>query len=279
MNQQASRFNGFWSRFNGFWSLFRWHAGRERGRFCMFLLFSALFTALVVFISDSMMPTDVQQMISQMPDFVQKMAGDFTREMLTEELWIALLFEHPIIVTLLLAFPISGALKGMHTSIQDGTLEPVLAQPLSRSTYFFSLAALLGLGGILLAFGNTAAAYLSAEAFYPGNVRFSYVFQLGISAAALAIATSGLSLLCSAAPIRSTLWLIGLLVLCMMLKFLATMWEPVSWIDRFSLFGYYEPRGIMLNGFALSQLIGLIAIGIGLHIAAWWTFNRRALTF
>ena len=51
-----------------FGAAFRWHFRRERVRMLVFGLFAALFVALVLGVSNSVRPSEIQQILEKMPE-------------------------------------------------------------------------------------------------------------------------------------------------------------------------------------------------------------------
>lgn len=112
--------------------------------------------------------------------------------------WIVLIHNHPVWLIAILSFPLVSGLRGVASGVDDGTLELVLAQPLSRSTYYLALAAIVGLGTTrVLACSFVGGLIARTVITLPDQLPTSTLLQLSASGWTLALSVAGISLLIS----------------------------------------------------------------------------------
>ncbi len=119
---------------SGFSAAFMWHFRRERVRMAVLVLAALIFVGLMLGLSNSVQPSELQALFEKLPPTLGALVGIDEGEMFDISGWVGLVHNHPIWLIAILAFPLAAGLRGVANGIDDGTLELVLAQPLSRST-------------------------------------------------------------------------------------------------------------------------------------------------
>ena len=190
-------------------------------------------------------------------------------------------WNHPVAHALLTAVAITLGARAIAGEVENGAIELVLAQPVSRGEYF-AAHALFGAGALMavLVVGllGTAIgqAVYSLDAF--GLPRLAALF---LNAFLLQLALFAVTLLASAFG-RETgrVAIVGVLVavISYLLNALAILWDKAAFLKPLSLHGYYDPRAVLIEGglSAPSTVIlgACAAIGIA---AALIRFDRRDL--
>lgn len=266
-----------------FGAMFMWHFRRERFRMLGLGLAAALFVALVLAISNSVRPAEVQELFEKLPPMVRGMIGLKAGEMFDMARWVGVIFTHPVFLIAILVFPLAAGLRGISGGVDDGSLEVVLAQPISRTTYYTSLAAVVGVGvTVVLTCSLLGSLLVRALIDLPGELLTSTLVQLTVSAWALAFAVGGIALLASAAGAgggRPGSWAIGSVVAMFFFQFLSTVLPDFAWLRWLSIFGYHAPREVVRDGLAPGLTLALIAVGIACAGAGLVAFRRKQLTF
>ncbi len=164
---------------------------------------------------------------------------------------------------------------------EDGTLELVIAQPISRSKVFWSkLLALLV--SLVLILGLTWSGFALGMA-QGGTFDFSLweMSRAFLSLFAVLFVFMGLALLLSMIlPSSATAGLsAGFLVVAMyFISSLSNIDENLEGINRFSPMKYYQ-GGEAIEHFDLNHLLILLAVAIVLIFFSWLAFERRDLRF
>jgi ABC-2 type transport system permease protein len=190
-------------------------------------------------------------------------------------------WNHPVAHALLTAVAITLAARAIAGEVENGAIELLLAQPVSRARYFaahllFGVCALAAvLAGGLVATGLGQRVY-SLDAF--GWQRMAALF---LNALLLQLAIYALTLLASAYGREAgRVALIGVLaaVLSYLGNAIATLWSKAEFVKAYSLHGYFDPRQVLVNGhLATASVVVLAAIATIATAAAFVRVARRDL--
>jgi ABC-2 type transport system permease protein len=246
-------------------------------------LAAAVFVALLIGLSNSIRPVEVQELVEKLPPAVRAMVGINEGEMFDLARWVGLVHNHPIWLILILSFPLAAGLRGVAGGIDDGTLELVLGQPLSRGTYYLGLAAVVGLGTTWVPACSLAGGLIARSVItLPGEIATSTLLDLSASGWALALSVAGITLLISVVSAgggRPGSTAIGIVVAMFFLRFLSDVMPGASLLRWFSVFGYHDSRQLVAEGLAAGQFLTLLAVGLVCTGIGLWAFRRKQLTF
>jgi ABC-2 type transport system permease protein len=188
---------------------------------------------------------------------------------------------HPIALVLNSIFAVGFSAAAVAGERQRGTLEVLLARPLSRRTLYVTLlvAALLF---VSLAVAATIAGVLGGSALsgVADELATERLPLLWVNGALLfgAIAAIGLAASVSFDRLSPALGLtVALVVVMYFLEVLGTFWPEAQFLQPYSLFHYYDPKSILEGGvragdMALLAAVAAVAIGWAL-----FEFPRRDL--
>lgn len=194
---------------------------------------------------------------------------------------IAVGFIHPIALVLLSVFAVGFTTAAVAGERQRGTLEVLLARPLSRRTVYFTL-----LVAMLLFVGTVMAAFLagtvisSAANGVGGELVVSRVPLLWLNGLLLfaAIGAIGLAASVSFDRLSPAIGLtIAIVIVSYFLEILGSLWPDAAVLQPYSLFHYLQPKAILsgeVNPMNFVLLGGVAAIAI---VAALAIFPRRDL--
>lgn len=194
---------------------------------------------------------------------------------------VAFGWTHPIAQAAGTAVAIVLAARAIAGEAERGTIELVLAQPLSRAAYFaahvaYGLAATAAVAAAGVAGSIAGARFFGLEP-APGGAWL----RLAAAFALLQLAWFGLTLLVSslsreggrAASIGFLLALASYVA-----TVIGTLWESAAWVRPWTLHAYFEPRGILVEGAGIARAaVTLGAVAAAGIAAAWAAFRRRGL--
>jgi ABC-2 type transport system permease protein len=194
---------------------------------------------------------------------------------------IALGAIHPISLILNSVFAVGFATAAVAGERQRGTLEVLLARPISRRTTYLTLlvvtltfvavAVLATMIGATI--GSAIAGVLDELAVEKLPLLWLNGFLLFASIAAIGLAASvSFDRLTPALGITA-----GVVVVMYFLEVLGTFWPDAEWLQPYSLFHYYQPKDVLsgtapLINFALPAVVAGVAI-----VWALVEFPRRDL--
>jgi ABC-2 type transport system permease protein len=257
---------------------------RQLARNAVFLAIAALMLGgFEILLCAVVASIDVEGAFGQMLQF----APPIVRTMIEQNLMggspagvLAFGWNHPVVHALLTAVAITLAARAIAGEVESGSIELVLAQPLSRARYFaahvlFGLAAL----SAVLTTGAAGTAIGQAAFSIPGfGLRLGALF---INMLLLQTAIYALTLLASAFGREGgRVALVGVLlaVLSFLVNAIATLWSRAEFAKPYSLHSYFDPRQVLvqdtLSGASLAILAVVTVLATG---AAYLRFARRDL--
>ena len=255
---------------------------RQLERNWIFLAAAALMLAGFEFLLCAVVASvDVQGAFNQMTQF----APPIFRTMIEQNLVggspagvLAFGWNHPVVHALLSAVAITLAARAIAGEVENGAIELVLSQPVSRERYFAAhllfgvcaLSAVLAAGLLGTAIGQLAFSL-------PGfGSRLAALF---LNMLLLQLAIYALTLLASAFGREAgRVALVGVLVavLSFLINAVATLWNKAEFAKPFSLHGYFDPRQILVQDhLTIASVAVLVAIAAVATAAAFVRFKQR----
>jgi ABC-2 type transport system permease protein len=194
---------------------------------------------------------------------------------------VALGFIHPIAVGLSLVFAVGFAAQAIAGERQRGTLEVLLARPLSRHRVYLTMAVatalFIGLSLLGLTLGALGGAALTGRVaeLVPGNLPLLWLnaFLLYAAFGAISLAAS-VSFDRLAPAIGLSL---AVVLVSYFLDVIGDLWPDAEFLQPFSLFHYLDARGA-LSG--LPEASNFVVLGAVIAVAAVYAlivFPRRDL--
>jgi ABC-2 type transport system permease protein len=254
----------------------------QRKSLLVYLAIAIIFVWMYValFPSIAKQQADFSQMLANYPEGLLKAFGIDPSTLGLADLEGFLSLEHysilwPLLLIILLVSYASAAIAG---EIEKGTIEVLLAQPLSRSKFFAGKYA----AGLLLLFTFT---FFSVLAVFPLAKIYHFDLRAAnhLTMAALGF-LFGLTIFCltlmfscifsergKAASLTG-----GILILMYALNIVASLKENVSFLKYFSFFYYYDYHAALVENH-LEPVTIVVFLAVGLlttFLGAFW-FNRR----
>jgi ABC-2 type transport system permease protein len=194
---------------------------------------------------------------------------------------IAVGYIHPIAIILTSVFAIGFGASAIAGERQRGTLEVLLARPLSRRTVYVTiLVAALGFIGLVLVAAQLGTLLGSAIVGVTGELHAERLPILWLNGMLLWGAIAAIAVAASVSFDRLTPALgltVAIVVVSYFLYVLSSLWPDAKGLEPYSMFNYLRSRDI-LNGsvdgssFALLAVIAAVAIAVALVV-----FPRRDL--
>ena len=194
---------------------------------------------------------------------------------------IALGYVHPISIILVSIFAIGFATSAVAGERQRGTLEVLLARPVSRrGLYVTILAAVLGFIALVLAAASVGTVIGSAIVGVLDQLPVDRLPMLWLNGMLLwgGFATIGLAASVSFDRLTPALGVtVAIVIVMYFLDILGSLWPDAKGLQPYSLFHYLASRDVLtgtvsLGGLALLAVVGAAAITFALAV-----FPRRDL--
>ncbi len=189
---------------------------------------------------------------------------------------LPLAWAHPLVLGLLAAQEVTHCTRMPAGEIDRGTIDVVLALPVSRrDLYVVETAVFVGAGAFVMMAG--IAGHRFGNLFAPPGFVLSTrlllmivgnLFCLYLAVGGVAFAVSSLSNLRG----RAIAVVLAIVMASFLLNFLAQMWAPAKTISWASVLTYYRPAMILREqAWPVSHMAVLLAIGV-----SCWTFGAVA---
>ncbi len=251
-----------------------------------FLIACVLIIGAFEFLIDAVVSTlDLQslatQLVSSLPPVMQAMLGEQMFGIFSSQGLLAFGWSHPVVLALGGAVAIVLAARAIAGEVENGAIELVLAQPISRASYM-TTHIVFGLGTLaLLSLAGLAGAILGQKVYGVPVFHARPAFALAANFWLLHAASFGVALLVSSfAREAGRVGALGfvLLLLSYFAEAIGRLWHRADFLLPWSIYQRFDPRGLLATGtiprMSLVVLGGLLVLGIA---GACWRFARRDL--
>ncbi len=194
---------------------------------------------------------------------------------------VALGTVHPVALGLQLVYPVGFAATAIAGERQRGTLEVLLARPLSRRSVFLtlllSILAFAAVTTVAQLAGTVAGATVYGVADQLDAARLAF---LGLNTLALLVAVAAICLAASASFDRpSTPIALGLVLVIggYVLEVLGTIWPDAAFLQPYSPFHYLQPLEILAGRGVNGDVLVLLGVASVAAVVGLVRFPRRDL--
>jgi ABC-2 type transport system permease protein len=221
--------------------------------------------------------------VKRMPAIVRAMIGEDILEISSTTALGSFAYFHPVSLSLLLAFAIwlpTGAIVGQ---IDRGTIDLVLATPLSRRRFMATTILAGCLGGAVVIAGMLAGTWIGVQRTamrLPETYEFGRIVLVALNLYAVyLVALAWSTFFAAASTFRGYAvgWAFALSLASYMLHFLSEWWDFVR--EHLSQYGpLYYFRAIKVaagNYDPTNDILGLSAVALGIFLVATLWFSRR----
>ncbi len=192
---------------------------------------------------------------------------------------LAFAWNHPVVLAAGGAVAIVLASQAVAGGIEEGTLELVLGQPISRGRYFAAHAAFAGAALAAMSLAGVGAMILGQRVYHLRAVGAASILLMAASFFLLQLTWFAVTLFLSAfGRTAGRVSFAGFLLA--LLSYLAhtvgQLWPKAAFLVRYSVNGYHDPRSIARSGGIPAGSIALFFLLIAVFLAlALWKFERR----
>lgn len=263
---------------------------------CLVMMFGIHW--LRVWISSFLPSHDLASMLSFLPDFVEPLLPVPYAQIATGAGKIAVAYDDPIVLLLMTVWAISRGSDAVSGELNRGTMEMVLAQPVTRLGVLWTQAAVTLGGAAILATTAWLGTRLGlASVTLEETIAPSVFVPAALNLFAVTVFLAGLTtMVSSGSNYRShTIGIVGgFYAISMILKIVGRMAPPWKWLTYTSFFTPFEPQLLVsraakawtlwtpagdgsfeLGGLGYDSI--LIGLGLAFYMAATIIFYRRDL--
>jgi ABC-2 type transport system permease protein len=194
---------------------------------------------------------------------------------------VALGFIHPLAVAMVLVFALGFTVNAVAGERQRGTLEVLLARPISRrSLYVTLLAASVLFIAVAIAAQVVGIVVGSALSGALGGLPADRLAQMWLNAFLVFVAIGAVSLLASVSFDRLSPALtvsLAVVLVSYFLEILGSLWTDARGLQPWSLFHYLDPRGALAGTMTAADWMVPVVVIVVAVAAALVVFPRRDL--
>ncbi len=225
-------------------------------------------------------------LLRAIPEDWQKLSGVPFSEVATYAGRVALAFVDPVVVLAATVWGITRGSDAVSGQVERGTMEMLLAQPVTRRAVFFTQACATTAGAAVLCSVLLAAVW-TAVSFGPwaGKVEPERFVPAVLNVFGLMVCMAGITAAVSAAD--SYRWrtigiLCGFYVFSILAKLVGRMSGIFSWVGYLSVFNAYEPQRLVGGAADAWRLLAVydgVLLGVGVlgFVIGGIIFSRRDL--
>jgi ABC-2 type transport system permease protein len=194
---------------------------------------------------------------------------------------VALSFIHPISIALVAVLAIGHPIAALAGERQRGTLEVLLARPISRRRVYVTGLAATCLFVVAVLAANLCGVIAGATLFDVADELRLDRLILAWANAVLLFATLGALALAVSASFDRVAPALGLILAFVIASYavelLGALWPDMAGWRPWSVFHYFRPAEIMAGEFEPGDLAVLVAVGAASLAYGLWVFPRRDL--
>jgi len=223
------------------------------------------------------------ELFMQMPFFrtmISALMGADVGDSFSASVIQAILWLHPVVLTVVWAHAIILCSRVPPGEIDRGTIDVLLAQPVSRRRLYLGDSIVCAASGLVVLVGAFIGTRIGAAVWMPdATPGFRSVLLVLANFAALYIAVAGLSCLvssCLSSRGRALGIVFAIVLASFLLNFLAQAWAPARAVSFLGVLEYYRPADILRTGNApVADVAVLLATGLVAWIVGCEVFARR----
>jgi len=261
--------------------------GDQRGLVLSLVALWTAFPWIYIWLSAQIpMPAFQDVLLRAIPQDWQRLSGVPFSEVATHAGRVALAFVDPVVVLAATVFGITRGSDAVSGPLERGTMEMILAQPVTRRAVFISQAvATVAAAALLAAVLGGAAASAVALGPWSGKVDPLRLVPAALNVFGLMVCMAGISACVSSAD--SYRWrtigiMCGFYVFSILAKLVGRLSNTLSWCGYLSILNAYEPQRLVGDPATAWRLLlaydgVLLGLGLAAYVVGGWIFARRDL--
>jgi ABC-2 type transport system permease protein len=188
---------------------------------------------------------------------------------------------HPIPIAMVAVFAIGHPLGAIAGERQRGTLEVLLARPISRRRLYATVQATTLVFVVVALAADVLGVVVGAVATgVAGELRLDLLALAWLNSLFLFAALASVALAASASFDRlgpAAGLILGFTIVSYAVEFLAAVWPDIAWLRPWSLFAYFQPSETLAGEIKPGDLAVLATVGAAATAYGLWVFPRRDL--
>lgn len=220
----------------------------------------------------------LNQLWQSYPEAIRKAFGGENMQFATFDGFISVEYFNQMWVIVMAAFSVSIATGSIAAEIENGTMELLLSQPVSRFSILVTRHIFFAMGVLTLIAATFIPIALGAPA-VGGDLRYFGLLALVIPSFLFFMAIGSITMFFSALVSsrgRAIFISLGIIIFCYALDILAKINDTVGHFHFLSVFFYWSPYRYLHNiDFAWGDIAVLTGITLAATTGAIWIFKRR----
>ena len=213
---------------------------------------------------------------------ITAMLGSEVGDQLNVQTLQAIMWVHPIVLTLLWAHAIVFCTRVPAGEIDLGTIDVLLGWPVSRRQIYYSEAlACLVAGLVILLMGFLGHCLVAPSVSENLRPRFSHALVVLANLSSVYLAVGGIAQLVSALSNRrgrAVATAFAIVVASFLLNLVGEIWEPAEQVAFLGILEYYRPAEILQTGeFPIGDVAVLLCVGAGTSLLGGEIVARRSI--
>lgn len=221
-------------------------------------------------------------MLDRLPGFFKALIGGDDLMSGSVSSVVAIGYQHPLVLVCLLVSASMVATGTLAHEVERGTMELLLARPVTRGRVHAIAVFLTVLGQTALVSILPVATTIWTNVFdYGQPVPLVPFFRLALNLWALQMTVAGIAILASSwfdETARALSVVIGFLVSTYLLHFSAIFWPRLGFVRPFTPFSYYQPNAVLKAGaIPWGDVAALVGAGATCMLLGAYVWRRKDL--
>jgi ABC-2 type transport system permease protein len=235
---------------------------------CILLLggFEYLLCAILATIDIS---AGLQSILASAPPFLRSMIGEQFMDLANLKVFA---WNHPVAQAVGAALAIVLGARAVAGEVDNGAIELVMSQPISRSTYYLAHAIHGSVALFLVSFGGIAGTLAGQNVYEIEKFAVPDLLQLGLNYFLLQLSWFSITLAISAfardsGRVASVAFFVALI--SFIIRAIGDLWDRTAFLLPFTLYNYFSPKKILLDrapdlrDFVVLATVSLLALLVG----------------
>lgn len=211
----------------------------------------------------------LQSVLASAPPFLRSMIGERFMDMANLKVFA---WNHPVAMAIGAALSIVLGARAVAGEIENGAVELLMSQPISRATYYLTHVLHGGLALLLVSFGGIAGAFAGQNVYDIEKFATNDLLLLGLNYFLLQLSWFAITLALSAfaresGRVASAAFVVALIAF--IVRTIGDLWDRTAWALPYTIYHYFSPKEILIDrvpdvrDFVVLAVVALMALIIG----------------